>query len=161
VKTPREVLEARARALAKPLVLRDEASEADALPILQFHVADQKYAVPVESVVALVNVALITPLPRATDPVFGAMAWRGRPLAVLTLGTRPSTDAANRVIVLGTGVRATAGLLVDDLDDIRVVGRSSLAPSSSQRAALSLGVTTDAVLVLDADALIGTVRTAP
>ncbi len=161
MKTPREVLEARARALAKPLAFTDDASEADALPILQFNVADQQFAVPVQSVVALVNVALITPLPRATDPVLGVMAWRGRPLAVLTLGTRLSTDTPNRVIVLGTGVRATAGLLVDELDDIRVVARSSLAPSSSQRAALALGITTDAVLVLDADALIQTARTEP
>lgn len=161
MKDPRAVLQARARALAKPVVFEDDASAADALPILQFNVGDEMVAVPVSSVVALVNVALVTPLPRASDPVLGVMAWRGRPLAVLTLGTRLSTTTPNRVIVLGTGVRATAGLLVDDLDDIRVVERSSLAPSSGRRAALALGVTTDAVLVLDADALVRTARTEP
>ena len=161
MKDPRLVLEERARALAVPLADADDALGADALPILLFAVGDETMGVPVSSVVALVHVASITPLPRATDPVLGVMAWRGRPLSVLTIGARMSSERPNRVVVLGTGARATAGLLVDELDDIRVVERGSLSAAPAARAATSLGVTGDAVLVLDADALVRAARTEP
>lgn len=161
MKSARAILEARARALAAPLAADVEARPADALPILQFAVGDEVMAVAVSSVLALVHVATITPLPRATDPVLGVMAWRGRPLAVLTVGARASSGKPNRVVVLGQGMRAAAGLLVDELDDIRVVMRDSLSAPPASRAGRSLGITADAVLVLDADALILAARSEP
>lgn len=154
----RAVLEARARILARPIATDDVVHDLDALPILIFAVGEERMAIPVSSIVALVRVTSVTPLPRALAPVYGVMPWRGRPLTALSVGTRSTGSAPSGAVVLGDAHRASAALLVDDFDDIAIVGRSTLTSASGSRAAMSLGITEDAVLVLDADALIREAR---
>ena len=158
--TFRTVLEARARRLAKPLDATDENAAEDELDILIFLIGDEQLAIPVSSIVAIVRAGVITPLPRATPPVFGVTAWRGRPLTVMTLnGDRGAGDAGGRLIVLGDGRRAMVALRSDSADDTRVVRKSSLSPSAGgTRSAYAIGATTDGVLVLDPELLIHAAR---
>jgi purine-binding chemotaxis protein CheW len=156
----RALLEARARRLARPLAVIDEAAAEDEMDILVFLVGEEVLAIPVSSIVAIVRAGVITPLPRATPPVFGVTAWRGRPLTVLTLnGDRGANDADGRLIVLGDGRRALVAVRCDSADDTRIVRKSSLTPSAGgPRSAHALGATTDGVLLLDPELLIHAAR---
>ena len=161
--TRQALLDVRAKALAKPLALHDASLADDELNILTFLVGDEQLAIPLGSIVAIVRTTVVTPLPRAVAPVYGVTAWRGRPLTVLSVGgaTR-ANDAQARLIVLGDGRRAVVGLLADAVDDSRLVRRSSLSPARmGGRGHFALGVTDDAVLVLDADVMLNAARPEP
>jgi chemotaxis signal transduction protein len=157
------LLARRARELAKPRQVEDAAAAADALDVLVFLIGDERLAMPLSSIVAIIRAAVVTPLPRAVAPVYGVTAWRGRPLTVLSVGAKAkSHDADTRLIVLGDHRRAVVGLLADSVDETRVVARSRLSPTlSGARRAMAMGVTDDAVLVLDAEAMLNTARPEP
>ena len=158
-----DLLAARARVLARPLEEHDEAALADQFEVLVFRVGDERLGMPLGPIVAIVRASVVTPLPRAVAPVHGVTAWRGRPLTVLWLGGgRTIAEPGNRLIVLGDGRRAVLGLLVDGIDDTVVVKRSTLAPAAGgARGALALGITDDALLVLDPDAMLTAARPEP
>ena len=102
--SPAEVLAGRARALAIPRVQHDDAAEADRLDVLVFFIGEERLAMPLASIVAIIRAAVVTPLPRAVAPVYGVTAWRGRPLTVLSVGAVAAAGAAEtRLIVLGEG----------------------------------------------------------
>ena len=154
------LLEHRARMLAAPRVAPDDAAGADWMEILLFNIDGEQFAIPLASMVAIAPVSSVTPLPRAVAPVYGVTAWRGRPLTVLTLGPVHAIDAAERrLIVLGDGRRAVAGLLVGEVGETRTLSRAALVPPhQGPRRAMALGMTDDAVLVLDADAMLDSAR---
>jgi chemotaxis signal transduction protein len=158
-----ELLATRATALAMPLEEHDEAALADQLEVLVFRVGDERLGMALGAIVAIVRASVVTPLPRAMAPVHGVTAWRGRPLTVLWLGAgRTIAEPGNRLIVLGDGRRAVLGLLVDGIDDTVVVKRSTLTPATGgARGALALGITDDALLVLDPDAMLTVARPEP
>ncbi len=154
------VLAARARALAVPRADYDPNAAADALDVLVFSLGDEQLGVPLASIVAISRTAAVTPLPRAVAPVYGVTAWRGRPLTVLSLGASASPNADTRLVVLGGSRRAYVGLVVDGVDETLTLARSALSPApSGPRRAMSLGMTSNALLVLDADALLNAART--
>jgi len=161
--TRQALLGARAKALAKPRALHDASAAEDEMDVLMFLVGDERLAIPLGSIVAIVRTTAVTPLPRVVAPVYGVTAWRGRPLTVLSVGGSPSAkDSQCRLIVLGDGRRAVVGLLADTVDDTRVVRRSALSPArGGARGLFAMGVTEDAVLVLDADALLNAARPEP
>lgn len=156
----RALLAARASALATPLALHDEAAIADQLEVLVFVVGNQRLAMALGSIVAIVRTSAVTPLPRAVAPVYGVSAWRGRPLTVLSLGGVPEMmEAEHRLIVLGDGRRAVLGVLADAIEDTVVVQRSTLASAANgARGAYALGITEDALLVLDPNAMLNVAR---
>ena len=158
--TRRAVLEARARRLAVPLGTIDTDATADEIEMLLFLVGGEQLAIPLSAIVAIVRVALVTPLPRAVAPVYGVTAWRGRPLTVLSVGAPAAGARADeRLIVLGDGRRALAGLRADSADETRLVRKSALAlATAGLRSVYAMGVTSDGVLVLDPDILIHTAR---
>jgi chemotaxis signal transduction protein len=153
------ILAARARILAAPRMALDQ-SPKDRLDILIFSIGTARLAMPLGSVIGIVRTAIVTPLPRAVAPVYGVTAWRGRPLTVLSLGgALAGNETERRVLVLGDARRAVAGLMVDSADETRVVARSELsALPAGPRGTPALGMTTDAVLVIDADALLNAAR---
>lgn len=157
------ILEARARTLAKPLVAHDASAADDELDVLTFLVGDERLAIPLDSIVAIVRSSVVTPLPRAVAPVYGVTAWRGRPLTVLSVGERSAqTNPESRLIVLGDARRAVVGLLADAVDDTRLVRRSALsAARGGARGLFAMGMTDDAVLVLDAEAMLNAARPEP
>ena len=161
--TRQAVLEKRARILARPLVVHDDSLAEDELDILTFRVGDERLGIPLSAIVAIVRLSVVTPLPRAAAPVYGVSAWRGRPLTVLSVGGAGAVmDAEGRLIVLGDARRAVVGLLADAVDDSTVVRRSQLSPArDGARGVFAMGMTEDAVLVLDADAMLNAARPEP
>ena len=157
------LLASRARALATPRAVHDAVGEADMMAVLVFLIGDERLAMPLSSIVAIIRAAVVTPLPRAVAPVYGVTAWRGRPLTVLSVGAMASSrDADSRLIVLGDGRRAVVGLLADSVDETRDVARSALSPAhAGARREMAMGMTDDAVLVLDADAMLNAARPEP
>ena len=157
------LLEKRARVLAAPRAVHDDAASADMMDILVFLIGEERLAMPLASIVAIIRAAVVTPLPRAVAPVYGVTAWRGRPLTVLSVGAQATShDALSRLIVLGDGRRAVVGLLADAVDETRVVARSTLSPAhAGARRAMTMGMTDDAVLVLDAEAMLNAARPEP
>jgi chemotaxis signal transduction protein len=83
---------------------------------------------------------------------------------VLDLGSalgRPHEGIADRkrVLALASGEQAAFGILIDAIDDVMELPLADIRPlPTREEAAITLlrGVTSDAVLVLDADALIRT-----
>ena len=161
--TRQTVLDARARRLAKPLASHDTSAVDDEFDVLLFLVGDAQLALPLSAIVAIVRVGTITPLPRAVAPVYGVTAWRGRALTVLSVGAPDGrTSASDRMIVLGDGRRALVGLRTDTADETRSVRKSALTPAvGGARSKYAMGVTSDAVLVLDPGTLIHSARPEP
>ena len=153
---PGDILRQRARSLARPLARDTEIASADALDVLVVMVDGQRLAIPLDHVAAIARAASIVPLPRATAPVYGVTVWRGRPLTVLTLDVpSPGPGAESRFVVLGDSRRAEVAVLVDGVDDVMRIDRASINPMGAPRRAVSaIGVTDDAMVVLDVDALI-------
>ncbi|MEP6992443.1 MAG: chemotaxis protein CheW [bacterium] len=159
----RATLEARARVLATPLSVHDELAREDERDRLVFVVGDERLGMSLASIVAIVRATVVTPLPRAVAPVYGVTAWRGRPLTVLSVGGGAATrHAESRLIVLGDGRRAVVGLFADAVEDTRLVRKSALSPArGGGRGLFAMGVTDDAVLVLDAHAMLDAARPEP
>jgi chemotaxis signal transduction protein len=159
------LLVARARALATPRADASDADAADLMGVLVFHIGDERMAMPLTSIVAIGRAGAVTPLPHAVAPVYGVAAWRGHPLTVLTLSPRTTAtaqDAGSHLVVLGDERRGAVGLLVQSVEETRLVARSTLSPVlGGARGAIALGATDDAVLVLSADALLNAARSEP
>jgi chemotaxis signal transduction protein len=160
------LLVARARALAVPRADADadDAAAADLMSVLVFQIGDERMALPLAAIVAVGRAGSVTPLPHAIAPVYGVVAWRGHPLTVLTLSL-PATvaaDAGSHLIVLVDERHGAVGLLVQSVEETRLVARSALSPvHGGARGAIALGATDDAVLVLSADALLNAARSEP
>jgi chemotaxis signal transduction protein len=155
---PRAILEARARALAKPLAT----AEAAGVDMLTFRVGRERFAIESRFVAAVFRLTDLVPLPGATSPVVGLTRWRGDVLTVLdirrTVGAvAGALDDLGRVIVVGE-TAAEFGVLADAVDDIARIDTSALHPVPAERKldgeSLLLGVTNDAVHVVAAAALI-------
>ncbi len=151
-----ELLRRRARALARVDVVTGEAALADQMHLLLVSVDGERMALPVDRIAAISRASVPAPLPRAVAPVYGVAVWRGRPLTVFSLGVgEPVVGPDSRFVVLGDARRADVALLVDEVDDVCVVARGSLtAASPSTRRVAFLGITGDAVLVVDAASLV-------
>lgn len=155
----REVLEERARALARPV---NPAPAGETLELVTFALANEVYALESRYVVAVFPLADLAPLPGAEAPVFGVTAWRGELLTVLDLRRVLGVSVADltdlsRVIVVGEE-RPAFGILADSVREVVTLPPAALrAPPEGIEAKLGhlRGVTAEAVLVLDAHALLG------
>ena len=157
------VLAERARALAQPAVAEPE--EGAWRQFLLVALGGQRLGVDSGCVAAVLRGVHPTPLPGATPPVTSIVLWRGRLLACL--GTAPSGAApaeaaeGRRLVVLEAG-GAELALLVDTVDELVEVATSDIHPAPAGAADLPLlGLTTDALPLLDARALLrrhGTAR---
>ena len=157
--TARETLRERARHLAQPLV---EASFTKRIDAVSFSLGRELYAIDARHVFAVFRLESLTPLPGARPPVAGVTPWRGDVLTVLDIrglvgATVTALDDLARVIVLGTD-RPELGLLADRMEDPLQLDAGSVHPLSAERAGrgseILRGVTSDAVVVLDAPALL-------
>ncbi|MEX2182614.1 MAG: chemotaxis protein CheW [Gemmatimonadaceae bacterium] len=154
----REVLDARARALARPVAMP---ASGGTLELVTFALANEVYAVESRFVAAVFRLVELSPLPGAAQPVCGVTAWRGELLVVLDLRASLGLSVAalndlSRVIVLGEE-RAAFGVLADAVREIVTLPIAAVrAPPEGvavQREYLR-GITDDAVLVLDAGHLL-------
>jgi chemotaxis signal transduction protein len=154
---PREILEARARQLARRA---ERDTRALGVDMLVFSLGRERFAVPSSYVFAVFPLSELVPLPGATPPVVGLTRWRGDVLTVLDLrrlvGTVPTAlDDLSRVIVMGTS-SPEFGVLADAVSDIVAVDPSTLhaLPEARGDSRVLAGITRDAVHVIDAAALI-------
>lgn len=154
----RQVLEERARALARPVA---QPSSGDTLELLTFALANEVYAVESRFVAAVFQLIDLSPLPGAKPPVCGVTAWRGDLLMILDLRASLGLSVAalndlSRVIVLGEE-RPAFGILADAVRELVNLPASAVREPpqgvAAQREYLR-GVTGDAVLVLDAEQLL-------
>lgn len=154
----RQVLEERARALARPAL---PPTAGDTLELITFALANEAYAVESRFVQAVLRLAELAPLPGAEPPVFGLTAWRGELLTILDLRRvlGLSVGALNdlsRLIVLGEE-RPTFGILADAVRELVTLPASEVREPPEGVAAKReylRGVTVGAVLVLDGEQLL-------
>ncbi len=159
----RAKLEARARALAR--VPPKEAEQAS-LEVLLFSLAAETYAVETRFVREVARFGEFASVPLAPPTLIGVTNLRGEVLPVFDL--RPLlgvprnrlTDLA-RVIVLEREGDAFA-VLADQALDVERVPRSAVLPPTAlppgMERAIVLGVTAQAVIVLDGEALLRDAR---
>ncbi len=154
----REVLERRARLLARPAA---PPPAPDLLELLTFRVGDETCGIESRRVFGVFRPVEITPLPGAEPPVFGLTAWRGDLLLVLDLrpgGAAGATaDAPGWIVVVGRE-RPTAGLAAHAIHDFVTARAEDVRkpPESEPRGrAFVRGITGGAVLVLDCERLPG------
>lgn len=152
------VLRARAAALARvPTAERMSVATASVL----FLLGGEVYALAAAVVREVIVLRDLTPLPGARAPLFGVTHWRGDVLTILDLrnelGVRPRgvTDLS-RVVVVDGGMMSF-GILADGAREFTDIAEDSVRPLPSEEMAqreLVRGITDDAVLVIDADALL-------
>ena len=155
---PVEVLEERARALARPIA---PPPAGDTLQAITFALAGETYAIESRYVIEVFRLKELSPLPGAEAPVFAVTAWRGALLVMLDLRSVlglpiSALNDLSRVIVMGTD-RPAFGILADAVRDLVTFTASEVRPRAEGVAASGeyvRGVTTGAVLVLDAGRLL-------
>lgn len=167
----------RAAAPADTALLRSRAAELARVPAAQrsaasttavvFQLADEWYAIDARVVLEVHVLRELTPLAGARPPLFGITHWRGSVLTILdmrdALGVRARgvTDLS-RVIVIDSG-RQPFGILADAARDVMDLNDADILPLPADEVAartLLRGMTSDAVLVMDTDALVSAGRAA-
>ena len=104
--------------------------------MLTFRVGGTPYAVPVESVREIVRIRPITPIPRISSHVRGAISLRGEIIQVLDLRLRLGLPAAeitrsSRIVVIHADDERVAGILVDAVDEVLRVTEGEILPSAA------------------------------
>ncbi|HEX9728901.1 MAG TPA: chemotaxis protein CheW [Gemmatimonadales bacterium] len=153
-----QVLEERARALAKPV---QPEQSGDTIEVVRFDLEGETYALEANCVWEVFRLEALSPLPGAKPPVFGVTNWRGAILTVLDLRQMLGLPAGgvtdlSRVILLGTR-RPAFGILADAVRDLVVLRRQDVR-EPPQGVALKreylAGITGDAVPVLAGNELL-------
>jgi len=153
----RQILRARAQALARP---PEQAPAADTLlEVLEFRLAQERYAVETRHVREVVPLKDLTPLPCTPPFVPGIVNVRGRITPVIDikkffdLPDHGLTDLHRIILVRGNGLEV--GLLADVIVGVRTIPMDSLQPSlptlTGIRADYLKGVTAERLVVLDLD----------
>jgi purine-binding chemotaxis protein CheW len=152
---PRQILRARAQALAR-MPERPPVAEG-LLELLEFRLAQERYALESQYVQEVHPLRDLTPLPCAPPFVLGIVNVRGRILPVLDLKKffdlpeKGLTDLHRMILVRGGDLEL--GLLADVIVGVRSVPADSLQPSlptlTGIRSDYLKGVTAERLVVLD------------
>jgi purine-binding chemotaxis protein CheW len=153
----RQILRARAQALARP---PEHVPAADTLiEVLEFRLAQERYAVETRHVHEVVPLKDLTPLPCTPPFVPGIVNVRGRIMPVIDikkffdLPDQGLTDLHRIILVRGNDLEL--GLLADVIVGVRTLPVDSLQPSlptlTGIRADYLKGVTSERLVVLDLD----------
>lgn len=160
----RAILAERARLLARVPAVPAGASEI--LSVMIFTLGNERYAVESRFLRGIVRVTDITPVPETPDFFAGVTNVRGEILALVDLrklfgiAVTGLTDLS-RIVVLGLE-RAELGLLADAVHEVMTLRRDALLEPPGPVAGIGpdtlLGVTEDALIVLDGEALLADPR---
>lgn len=150
-----EILEERARALARPTARREDGAD---LVILQFTIAGRAYAIEVAHVLEILARAEVSRLPSALPAIVGVTSVRGEIVVVADmarlLGVGVMSAAGPAIVLAGRG--HPVGFRVDAVEDVRSVAAEAFGdPRGSPGQAvgdLVVGMAGSA-LVLDAQSL--------
>lgn len=127
---PRRVLQERARALAR---VPERTAPQERLELLEFRLADERYAVETRYVGEVHPLRELTPLPGTPAFYRGVVNLRGRITAVFdlmkffSLPERGITDLHRIIVVRGGGMEL--GLLADVVVGVREADAASLTPA--------------------------------
>jgi len=156
----KRTLRARAQALAEES--RPQQEPQDGIEVIEFVLAEERYAVESAYVREVYPLKELTPLPCTPPFVIGIVNVRGQIFSVVDLKKffelpeKGLTDL-NKVIVLRTG-SMEFGVLADLISGTRVVSLRDLQPSlptlTGIREAYLRGVTADRMVILDAAKLL-------
>lgn len=134
------------------------------LPVVVCVVGDQRYAIPVRSIIEVAALVQLTPVPDAPAGMLGVVNRHGAVLPVLDLrqrlgGAAGRLDLSTMFIVVEEGPAYRAGLVVDDILDVTTLPAGAITRPAERSAYLD-GMTTFAeapLLILDVAALLGAV----
>lgn len=151
------VLEERARILARPVTATAAATAGDAVA---FDIRGETYAIDLRDVMEVFRPGEIALLPGAARPLIGVTAWRGELLPILGILRENTAGAGDgdqpRVVVVGDG-RTAIGIVADVIRGTITIRPDEIRPLpeglATQRAYVR-GITSEAVQVLDASALV-------
>lgn len=153
------LLDARARALARPLHRRTRAGPL--LELVHFRSGEQDYALETRFVLEVLRAPeQLVPLPGAPEVLRGLTLLHGEVLAVVELAPlfgRTASATHGPVLVVGQG-RPELGLRADAVEEVLHVSRDTLLPpptalGSRERALLS-GISREGIIVLEGEALL-------
>jgi purine-binding chemotaxis protein CheW len=148
-----EILEERARALAEPIV----EDQKDALDVVVLHIGDERYGLPVGSVVEVRPLKLMTVVPGLANHWVGIVNLRGSLFAVLDLRIYlglPGDRADDSHMALITAGAWSAVVLADDIRTVVSVPRADIGLPVDSSSRVISGVTTDLISILDVDRLV-------
>lgn len=150
-----QILRDRAKALAQRP--EDEAEAVRRLDVLEFRLAEERYAVEIRHVNEVYPLKDLTPLPGTPAFVLGVVNVRGRILPVVDLRKffelpeEGLTDLHRIILVEGNGLEL--GLLADAAVGVRSIPADSLQPSlptlTGIRSDYLKGITAERLVVLD------------
>lgn len=151
-----EVLRERARALAQP---PERAVAEDAIELLEFRLAQERYALQTRFVLEVHPLRDLTPLPATPDFLRGVLNVRGRIVPVIDMKRffgLPETGLTDlHRVVLVQGGDMELGVLADVVVGVRSVPlhRIQVSPPTPLgiRAEYLMGVTDDHLIVIDMD----------
>jgi len=157
----RHVLRERAELLARPGEVA--ADDASLLPVLEFGLGEERYAIAATAVREITRAKTITPVPGTPPHIAGVMPVRGRIVALLDLATlidAPAVDLGQEAfVVVLQGKDSEFAVVADLVAGLRTVSTAGLQVDVSAlvgaRRTYLLGVTQDRVAVLDAERLFG------
>ncbi|MGA2083754.1 MAG: chemotaxis protein CheW [Holophaga sp.] len=160
----RQILHARAQVLSRPPA--PVPAPGTRLELLEFRLAAERYAVEVRFVQEVHNLKELTPLPCTPAFLPGIVNLRGRLLPVLDLlrffGLADEGLADLHCILFVHGHDLDLGLLADTVLGIRLLPGDLLQPALTLHAGLRAeylqGVTSDGLVVLDLDRILGDPR---
>jgi purine-binding chemotaxis protein CheW len=153
------LLEARARALARPLAR--EARTGPLLELVHFRSGEQDYALESRFVLEVLrSPEQLVPLPGAPEQLRGLTLLHGEVLAVVELAPlfgRMATLTQGPVLVVGSA-RPELGLRADSVEEVRLLSRDTLLPAptalGARERALVSGISRDGIIVLEGAALL-------
>ncbi len=158
------LLQERARALARPPV---EQVPGGTVRLVTFAVGGVRYGVEPARVREMFRAGRVVPLPGAEPWVVGLSVWRGDlVLAVdlgLLLGARPVAISERPSLLVVGDERYSLALVADGAGDVETMAAGELRPPPEDAGGRELirGVSSQAVLVLDLDRLLGMVGQEP
>jgi purine-binding chemotaxis protein CheW len=161
----RERLRERARALARvptpdvPLEVVD---------VVIFAVGEERFALPSHHVLDVFRVSTLALLPPAAAPLVAITEWQGDLLTLLDLRGAlgyVTASLSDRTVGLTLGAdQPTLGILVDRVIEHRPLPSAAVAPApagTDHSRRLVRGITSDAVLLLDGEALLASCGSRP
>jgi len=158
------IMDRRARDLAR---VPDEAPDtSEIIEVIEFELCGERFAMETHFVREVITVKEITPLPFSQEHVAGVTNLRGEVLAVMDLShlfelSSEGRDRQSTVIVLGKD-RVEFGFLVDQTDEVTTLRISEILEPPASLAGTTRedlrGVTKDALLIVDGDALMADER---
>ena len=161
--TARDVLARRARELARPVedvTTRIATGANRTAGFLVIRIGSERIGVELDQITEVHRTSGLTPIPGARAPVVGVIAWRGRVLTVLDIAESRTGPVAltesTRILVLGQR-RAAFGVVADEVEDVQDVNMQDAAPVDDvapTRREFIRGALPDALVLLDAAALI-------